>query len=145
LWARRWIGVWRSEAIHGAELGHSWLAPLLPVPPAVTETVIVPLLVTLIGYGLIKTVSVALGFWLMLCGISLALLSLWEYRRRRAWHRMYLDDTISARAQDEGVRYHAQGGAYARRGPSGPHPFVATVGTAATSGARAFLNWWWRK
>src|SRR5665213_157148 len=58
MWSRRWHGVWRSEEVHGAETGVSWLAEHLPAPCTSSEGIIMPVLVTVAGFIVLETVSV---------------------------------------------------------------------------------------
>jgi hypothetical protein len=83
VWALRLFGVGRGVEINSAEAGWSrilWYVPFLP--PWLCEIVIVPALFIFAGWQCYSTFSRNLGAWLVLCGLSLALMAQWELRRR---------------------------------------------------------------
>lgn len=103
---RRWRGQGRSEDIHTAEAGYSFLARMLPLPPALTEILVLPALIALLGSELWDDGDPELGGWLMIAGASLCLMGLWEFRRRWSQHRALTDDVL--RAESYGERMQAR-------------------------------------
>lgn len=103
---RRWRGQGRGEDIHTAEAGYSFLARLLPLPVALTEILILPALIALLGDELWDSGECELGGWLMLAGASLCRMGHWEYRRRWSQARALTDDVL--RAESYGERMQAR-------------------------------------
>jgi hypothetical protein len=98
---RRWRGQGRGEDIHTAEAGYSFLARMLPLPVAITEILILPALIALMGSELWDSGNCELGGWLMLAALSLSLMGWWEYRRRWSQHRALTDDVLRAESYSE--------------------------------------------
>jgi hypothetical protein len=109
IFVRRWLGQRRGDELHSGEAGYSWLAwySNLPVPPC--EIIVVPAVVTGVGYLLINGPSRELGWWLEAAGTSLFLMALWEYRRTWSQRRATVDDVVRAKVFEERVDHATSG------------------------------------
>jgi len=94
---RRWYGQQKGEELHSGEAGYSWLARYSTLPVPLCELLIVPLAVLAIGYALVHSVSIELGWWLIVSGFSLCLMGLWEHRRTWSQRRATVDDLVRAK------------------------------------------------
>jgi hypothetical protein len=110
IFARRCWGQRRSEQVHTASTGYSWLTWYTNLPLELSEQILTPLALLLAGYAIAHSFSQALGWWLILSGISLLILA--RYEHRRLWHhrRTPVDDEIHARVYEERMRRQEQRG-----------------------------------
>jgi hypothetical protein len=100
--------LWRvfRPGVHTAEAGYSWLARLLPLPLWTTEMFLVPAIVAWLGYLISLGASAELGWYLMLCALSLMLMATWEAKRRASQKRTTVDDLIRARTFETRMEAH---------------------------------------
>jgi hypothetical protein len=116
VWVRRMIGLSRGEGIQQTEAGYSWAAWYLPLPPWFTELFFVPLVVGAAGWAIWISVSMCLGGFLIAAALSLAIMGLWEVRRRIAAIGAVSDGMIQGQTaawrverQEKRVQEHAGG------------------------------------
>jgi hypothetical protein len=102
----RWYGQRHGEELHSAEAGYSWLALKTRLPVALSEQLIIPLAIGLLGYGIAQTFSFELGWWLVASGASLCIMALWEYRRIWSQHQATVDDIVRAKTYEERMGRH---------------------------------------
>jgi hypothetical protein len=107
VWVRRWIGIHRGEEIHQMEAGYSWLAWYTPLPPWLTEVVLVPAIFTSAGWLFYVGPSRDLGAWLALSGASFLLLGLAELRHRISVAASISDQLIQGQSAGESIDIHA--------------------------------------
>ena len=62
------------------------------------EQILVPRGVTILGYAIAHSFSVVLGWWFILCGISLYFMARWEHKRTWSQRRSTVDDTIRSKS-----------------------------------------------
>jgi len=91
-----WRVLGPRKNIHSAEAGYSWLARLTPLPVWLCEIVLVPAAVGYVGYLIRESFSAELGWWLLICAMSLMLMAVWEAKRRASQRRATVDDIIRA-------------------------------------------------
>jgi hypothetical protein len=82
----------------------------MSLPVALSEQVLTPAAVFLLGYAVKLSFSTALGWWLMACGISLFILARFEYRR--FWHnqRIVTDAMLHGKRDEERIKRYERGG-----------------------------------
>jgi len=110
IFARRCWGQRKSEQVHTASAGYSWLTWYTNLPMPLSEQILTPLIVLLAGYAIAHTFSVALGWWLILSALSLFILA--RYEHRRFWHhrRTPVDDAIHAQVYEDRMKRQEQHG-----------------------------------
>jgi hypothetical protein len=106
VWVRRWIGIHRGEEIHQMEAGYSWLAWSTPLPPWLTEVVLVPAIFASAGWLFYIGPSRDLGAWLVLSGASFLLLGLAELRHRISVAASISDQLIQGQSAGESIDIH---------------------------------------
>jgi hypothetical protein len=63
----------------------------------------------LLGIIVHDSFYVVLGWWLILCGISLFFMARWEHKRTWSQRRATTDDTLRAEAYERRIKAHERG------------------------------------
>ncbi len=133
IFAKRWAGQ-RGEEIHTHEAGYSQLTWRTQLPAPLCEQILLPLAIAALGYAVKETVSLELGWWLILTAASYAIMSNWEYRTQLALIREPVNQMIRAQVFGGNIDAHeraARGAASSpTQGGGEARPQKATLGTA---------------
>jgi hypothetical protein len=106
IFARRSWGQRHGEQVHTCSAGHFFLTRHTRLPVFLSEVVIMPGGVFVLGYWIYHYASIALGAWLICASISLLLMSAWETARYWSQIRATADDFIWANDYEERTRTH---------------------------------------
>jgi hypothetical protein len=125
-----WRALGPKKNVHSAEAGYSWLARLTPLPVWLCEIVLVPAGVGYVGYLIRESFSAELGWWLLICAMSLMLMAVWETKRRASQRRATVDDMIRAETFEARVsEQEAQRRGQAALGTDPDKPDIAELGS----------------
>jgi hypothetical protein len=92
----------KSDRVHSASRGYSWLVYWTNLPVPVCEVALAPCFVAALGW-LLGGLSLELSWWLQAAGASMALRAWWEWRHRRAQFRVARDELLRAERYSETV------------------------------------------
>jgi hypothetical protein len=106
IFGKRWTGQQRGEEVHTHEGGYSALSWHTRLPAPLCEQVLLPLGIAALGYAVKESVSLELGWWLILTGASYAIMSNWEWRMRWAQVREPVNQMIRASVFEERLGEH---------------------------------------
>jgi hypothetical protein len=92
----------KSDKVHSASHGYSWLVYWTNLPVPLCEVVLVPAAVVALGWQL-GGLSLELSWWLQAAGMSMAVRACWEWRNRRRQYRVARDELLRAERYSETV------------------------------------------
>jgi hypothetical protein len=129
--------------VHGMEAGYSALTRKTMLPVPLTEIILMPLAIGIVGWLAIP-VSFDAGWWLVICAFSYLRMAFWEHARFWALVRQPADELIRAKGFEQRFRdqeakaKRREGGASPKPGSTPPGGNAYRPGKAeAGSGKRA--------